>query len=94
MRPAIVTPPVQPTFPRVRTNGPANMESEMKRLILALVAVSALGLAAAPAVHAADDEQSGTTVQAPSDESAPSGNVVKDDEQKPESDTQSDDDKK
>ena len=67
----------------------------MKRLILALVAVSALGLAAVPAAHAADnDEQSGTTVQAPSDESAPSGNVVKDDEQKPDSDTQSDEDKK
>jgi len=66
----------------------------MKRLILALVAVSALGLAAVPVAHAADDEQSGTTVQAPSDESAPSGNVVKDDEQKPDSDTQSDEEKK
>ena len=66
----------------------------MKRLILALVAVSALGLAAGNVAYAADDEQPGTTVQAPSDESAPAGNVVKEDEQKPESDTQSDEDKK
>ncbi len=65
----------------------------MKRLILALVAVSALGLAAAPASHAADDEQQGSSVQAPSDQGAPSGNTVKDDEQKPDSDTQSGDQK-
>ena len=66
----------------------------MKRLILAAVAISALGLGAGNLAVAADnEEQTGTTVQAPSDESAPAGNVVKDDEQKPESDTKSDDGK-
>lgn len=69
----------------------------MKRLILALVAISALGLGAGQLVYAGDnDEQPGTTVQAPSDESTPSGNVVKDDDNQQGSDTdnQSGEDKK
>ena len=69
----------------------------MKRLIYAVVAVSALGLGAGNLAIAADnaDEQSGTTVQAPSDEGAPQGKVVKDDDnQQQGSDSQSDDGKK
>jgi hypothetical protein len=86
----------RPNLARVRTSDPAIMESEMKRLIYAVAAISALGLGAGNLAIAADnEEQSGTTVQAPSDESAPAGNVVKDDDNSQQgSDTKSDDEGK
>jgi hypothetical protein len=66
----------------------------MKRLIYAVVALSALGLGAANIAHAGDqDEQSGQSVQAPQDEGAPSQTVKQSDEDKDKSETESDDGK-
>ncbi len=66
----------------------------MKRLIYAVVALSALGLGAANIAQAGDnDEQSGQTVQSPSDQGAQSGTVKQSDEDKDKSDTKSDDGK-
>lgn len=80
-------------LPRIRTLDPVIMESEMKRLIYAVVAISALGLGAGNLAIAADNEEQGTSVQAPSDEGAPQGSTVKDDEQQQGSDSQSDEKK-
>ena len=67
----------------------------MKRLILAVAAISALGLGAGNLAYAGDnDEQPGPTVQAPSAEGASLGSTVKQsDEDKDKSDSQSGDGK-